>query len=143
MLFHLGSFGFIGVWIINKEFKHPQIFADMLLVCQLYYPLHQNLPKPFRFTVGEQILMEIATCLRVIVLANSANKKTTAGLELGAKYVRDVRASVEVMRGFLLLAWKMKFISHGALTELANRLEAVSKQAARWEQWFVSTMPEN
>jgi len=115
----------------------------MLLVCQLYYPLHQNLPKPFRFTVGEQILMEIATCLRVIVLANAANKKTTAGLELGAKYVRDVRASVEVMRGFLLLAWKMKFISHGALTELANRLEAVSKQAARWEQWFVSTMPEN
>jgi hypothetical protein len=36
---HAISFRVIGVWIINKEFKHPQIFADMLLVCQLYYDL--------------------------------------------------------------------------------------------------------
>ena len=40
------------------------------------------------------------------------------------------------MRGFLLMAWKLKFVSHGAVTLLALRLEVIGKQAARWQQWF-------
>jgi hypothetical protein len=121
---------------MESDFKHPQIFADMLTLCQLYYPLHNNLPKPFRFAVGERILAEMAECLRLIVLANSADKKSTGGCAEGAGCIRRVRAAVEVIRGFLLLAWKLRFVSHGALTDLAARLEAISKQAARWEQWF-------
>lgn len=114
------------------------MFADMLLFCRLYYPLHNNLPKPFRFAVGERILAESAECLRAIVLANAADKASAAGLAEGAAQVRRVRASVEVMRGFLLLAWKLKFISHGDLTALSTCLESISKQAARWEQRFES-----
>ena len=121
---------------MERTFKHPQIFADMLVFCQLYYPMHNNLPKPFRFAVGERILAESAECLRAIVLANAVDKKSPAGLAEGAAQVRRVRASVEVIRGFLLLAWKLKFISHGALAELSTCLEAISKQAARWGQWF-------
>lgn len=30
---------------MEREFKHPQIFADVLTLCQLYYPMHNNLPK--------------------------------------------------------------------------------------------------
>ncbi len=121
---------------MQREFKHPQIFADMLTFCQLYYPIHNNLPKPFRFAIGERILSEVAECLRAIVLANAVDKTSAAGLASGEARVREVRASVEVIRGFLLLAWQLKFVSHGALAELAGRLEAVSRQAARWEQWF-------
>ena len=88
--------------------------------------------------MGERILAESAQCLRAIVLANAADKASAAGLAEGAAQVRRVRASVEVMRGFLLLAWKLKFISHGGLTALSTCLESVSKQAARWEQWFAS-----
>ena len=56
---------------------------------------------------------------------------------MGAAQLRGVRACLEVIRGFLLLVgWKLKFISHGALAELAARLEACAKQAARWGQWF-------
>lgn len=121
---------------MEREFKHPQIFADVLTLCQLYYPMHNNLPKPFRYAVGERILAELAECLRLIVLANAVDKKSTAGCEEGAEHIRGVRASVEVVRGFLLLAWKLKFISHGALAELSPRLEAIGKQAARWQQWF-------
>lgn len=122
---------------MQREFKHPQIFADMLLFCQLYYPIHDNLPKAFRYAVGERILAESAECLRAIVLANAVDKKTRDGLKAGALHVQTVRASVEVLRGFLLLAWQLKFISHGALANLSGRLEAISRQAARWEQWFV------
>lgn len=121
---------------MQREFKHPQIFADVLILMQMYYPLHQNFPKPFRFAVGECILTELAQALRLIVLANAADKKTSAGCTAGAGEVAQVRAGVEVIRGFLLLAWKMKFLSHGALVELSVRLEAVSRQAARWQQWF-------
>lgn len=126
---------------MEREFKHPQIFADMLVFCQLYYPMHNNLPKPFRFAVGERILAESAECLRAIVLANAVDKHSAAGCVEEAGHVRQVRAGIEVVRGFLLLAWKLKFISHGALAELSPRLEAISKQAARWGQWFESRRP--
>ena len=109
---------------------------------RLYYPLHNNLPKPFRFAVGELILAESAECLRAIVLANAADKASAAGLAEGAAQVRRVRASVEVMRGFLLLAWKLKLLSHGGLTTLSTCLESISKQGARWEQWFDSKAGE-
>lgn len=121
---------------MQREFKHPQIFADVLTLTQMYYPLHQNLPKPFRFAVGECILAEFAQALRLIVLANAADKKTAVGCLEGAGYVKQVRAGVEVVRGFLLLAWQLKFLSHGALVDLSARLEAVSRQATRWQQWF-------
>jgi hypothetical protein len=67
---------------------------------------------------------------------------SAAGLAEGAAQVRRVRASVEVMRGFLLLAWKLKLLSHGGLTALSTCLESISKQGARWEQWFDSKAGE-
>lgn len=121
---------------MEREFKHPQIFADVLSLCQMYYPIHNNLPKPFRFAVGERILAELAECLRLIVLANAVDKKCAAGRAEGAEHVRRVRAGIEVVRGFFLMAWKLKLLSHGALTELSTRLEGISRQAAKWEQWF-------
>lgn len=102
----------------------------------MYYPMHQNLPKPFRLTVGEQILRELGECLRYVVLANAVNKQCSVGRSEGAKYVRALRADIEVVRGFLMLSWKMKMLSHGALTHLSVGLESISKQAARWQQWF-------
>ena len=84
---------------MEREFKHPQIFADMLVFCQLYYPMHNNLPKPFRFAVGERILAESAECLRAIVLANAVDKSAAAGCAEGAAHVRRLRASVEVLLG--------------------------------------------
>ena len=123
---------------MEREFKHPQTFADVLTLSQIYYPMHNNLPKPFRFSVGEQILKELAFCLRHIVLANAVDKMNSIGCRQGAEYIRQVRASVEVMKGFFLLAWRLKYVSHGALTELSSRFEAISTQSARWQQWFVA-----
>lgn len=101
-----------------------------------YYVLHGQLPKPFRFSVGEKILAETASCLRLVVLANAVDKKALAGRAAGAEFIKEMRAGVEVIRGFILLAWHMKFLSHGALADLSSRLESISKQAARWQQWF-------
>lgn len=123
---------------MNREFKHPQIFADVLALTQLYYPLHNGFPKPFRFAVGERILAELAECLRWVVLANSVDKRSPKGCAEGAVLVRSLRAGVEVVRGYLLLAWKLRLLSHGALAEVSLLLEAISKQAARWQQWFVA-----
>ena len=93
---------------MDREFKHPQIFSDVLTLTQIYYPMHNNFPKPFRFAVGERILEELAECLRLIVLANAVDKRSLPGCAEGAALVRRVRAAVEVVRGFLLLAWKLK-----------------------------------
>lgn len=119
-----------------KPFKHPQIFADVLALCQLYYPLHSHLPKSFRFAVGERILAELAECMRLIVLANALDKTQPSACVQGVRLLKRVRACVEVAREFLLMAWKLKFVSHGALAELSLRIEAIGKQALRWQQWF-------
>lgn len=121
---------------MKSEFKHPQIFADLLVLCQMYYPMHSNLPRAFRQAVGEQVLQELTTCLRSIVLANSSEKTTPAGRSRGALQVQNARAGIEVVRGYWLLAWKLKLLSHGALAELSQKLEAISRQAAKWQQWF-------
>lgn len=121
---------------MERVYKHPQIFADLLSLCQMYYPMHNNLPKPFRFAVGERILAELAECLRLVVLANAVDKHTETGRAEGSAHVRQVRAGIEVVRGFVLMGWKLKLIGHGALAELGSRLELISKQAARWQQWF-------
>lgn len=67
-------------------------------------------------------------------------KKTKTGLTKGVALVQQVRASVEVVKGFALVAWKLKFLSHGAMVDVSARLEAISKQAARWEEWFSEKM---
>jgi hypothetical protein len=121
---------------MQSSFKHPQIFADTLVLCQVYYPLHNSLPKPFRFAVGERILSELAECLRTIVLANMVDKSQAQGRAQGAAAVGTLRAHLEVVRAFFLMAWKLRFVSHGAITELTLRLERVSRQASRWQQWF-------
>ena len=121
---------------MQRVFKHPQIFTDLLTLSQMYYPMHHNLPKPFRYAVGERILAELAECMRLVVLANSVDKGCSQERAKGANYVRQVRAVVEVIRGWMLLGWKLKLLSHGAIAELGARLEAISRQAARWQQWL-------
>ena len=76
---------------MQHEYKHPQIFADVLAISQLYYPLHNRFPKPFRFAVGERLLGELAECARLIILANLVDKQTTAGRSEGATFVRRLR----------------------------------------------------
>lgn len=125
---------------MQSTFKHPQIFADLLTFSQLYYPLHANFPKSFRFAVGEKILSEISEALRLIVLANAVDKESYQGCRSGCLSIRKARASIEVIRGFILMAWKLKNLSHGALGELTPRLETISKQASRWESWFIERM---
>ena len=121
---------------MQRVFKHPQIFTDLLTLSQMYYPMHHNLPKPFRYAVGERILAELAECMRLVVLANSVDKGCGVERAKGAAYVRQVRAGVEVIRGWVLLGWKLKLLSHGAIAELGARLESIGRQAARWQQWL-------
>lgn len=121
---------------MDKVFKYPQIFSDVLLFYKRYYPIHNGLPKAFRFTTGESILQEITLCLKQITIANHCQKKDMAGRAKASQALSEVRASIEVIRSYLLLAWQLKLLSPGGLHELTGNLESVSKQAARWQQWF-------
>lgn len=115
---------------MEREFKHPQIFSDMRVFCQMYYPMHNNLPKQLRFAVGERILAE---CLRAIVLANAVDKTTPTGCVEGLAHVRRARAAVEVIRGFLLLAWKEIHVARragGALAPSGGDQQAGGKMGA-------------
>lgn len=121
---------------MEKDFKHPQIFSDLLMFYKRYYPIHAGLPKPFRFTTGESILTEITQCLKLVTLANQCNKNDAIARAKGSESLGQLRVSIEVIRSYLLVAWQLKLLSHGGLHELTGVLESVSKQAARWQQWF-------
>lgn len=121
---------------MDTAFKHPQIFSDLLMFYKRYYPIHAGLPKPFRFTTGECILNETTACLKQVTLANQCRKDEPAGRARAVEALGELRASIEVIRSYLLVAWQLKLLSHGGLHELTGTLESVSKQAARWQQWF-------
>ncbi|MEZ9869822.1 hypothetical protein AB4384_23515, partial [Vibrio sp. 10N.261.51.A4] len=61
------------------------------------------------------MLKEITLAIRNVVLANLQNKSTTAGKECAVSLLMEVNASLETISALLLLAWEMKFLSHGAL----------------------------
>ena len=121
---------------MERAFKHPQIFADLLSLLQAYYPIHNRMPKGFRFSVGEQILQELGQCMRLVVQANGLDKHNATACGQGAAVLLQLRSGIEVVRAYFIAAWKLRFLSHGALAELSARVEGVARQAARWQQWF-------
>ncbi|VFS46145.1 four helix bundle protein [Budvicia aquatica] len=106
------------------------------MLYRIYWHVHKHLPKPFRFTTGERVLLELTGCVRYVVLANGIDKQSDAERVKAACYLRDARASLSVIRGLLTIGWGMSFISHGALMQLTESLDGIEKQATRWQQWF-------
>ena len=122
---------------MRSAFKHPQLYSDTIRFHKSYWLIHQNLPKAFRLTTGEQILREITTCLGCVATANFVNKADTQARVSGARQLGIMRERLEVIRAFLILAWELRAISHHSLADLNGRLDELGKQATRWQQWFL------
>lgn len=117
------------------NFKHPKIFMDFLTVYKIYYRKHEALPKIFRVTVGTEIMKEISSCLRLIVLANF-KRVTKEDFAESLQAVKELRGSIELLKSYFLVGWEMKFFSHGFFIQLMTKMEEVSKQAASWSSWI-------
>lgn len=124
-----------------KQFKHPKIFYDLLSVYKMYYGIHKNLPKIFRVTVGSYIMEELSEGMKIVVMSNI--KKNEEDFEQGYKLLKNLRGRVEVLRAYFLIAWEMKFISHGAFAELNEKLEEISKEVVGWHEWFGGSLKTN
>lgn len=117
------------------------MYADIVALYGLYWPLHQNLPKGVRYTTGEQVLTEITMSLRSVVNANMVDKHCELGRCQAVSFLADVRASMEVIQALLTLCWQLKWLSHGALALLTSRISEISRQTTRWQQWFTALPP--
>jgi hypothetical protein len=117
-------------------YQHPKIFSDIVEITKIYYGVHENMPRPFRNSFGEGVLQELSAIMRLIVLVNTADKTSIPERSEASKLLREVRARVEVVRGFLMAGWSLKTLSHRHISVLVVRLEGVSKQATKWQAWF-------
>lgn len=117
------------------QFKHPKIFMDVLTVYKMYYHKHEALPKIFRVTIGTEIMKEISSCLRLIVLAN-LKRITKEDFADSYQSVKELRGAIELIKSYFLIGWEMKFFSHGFYIQLMTKVEEVSKQAATWSNWI-------
>ncbi|MFA5086392.1 MAG: four helix bundle protein [Candidatus Paceibacterota bacterium] len=115
-------------------FSHPRIFSDLLVIYKKYYSAHKNLPKIFRVTIGEYIMSELALCMKTVVMANL--KRSKDDYKKSCKLLKGLRARIEILKSYFLIAWDMKFISHQFFADINERLEEVSKEAAKWHDWF-------
>lgn len=122
-----------------KESKHPQIFSDVITVFEMYYRIHDGMPKSFKITVGEKVLDRLSNAMHSIVLANNVDKKTKEGREQGSLYLAHLRGDIEIALAFILLGWKLRFVSNAVMAELSERFENISYQALKWEKWFLSS----
>jgi len=80
---------------------------------------------------------EITLAIRNVVLANLQSKSTTVGKERAAKLLMEVNASLETISALLLLAWEMKFLSHGGLAVLTECIGNIQRQVVGWRRWFL------
>ena len=117
--------------------KHPQIFLDIVIVFEMYYRIHESMPKSFRVTVGEKVLNRLSNTMHSVVLANNVDKKTKIGRDRALVYLSELRADIEIVSAFILLGWKLRFISNAMIAELSERLIQISQQAVKWEKWFL------
>lgn len=117
-------------------YKHPKIFSDVVEITKIYYGVHANMPRPFRNSFGEGILDELSAIMRLIILVNTTDKTSLPERTEASRLLREVRARVEVLRGFLMAGWSLKTISHKHIGALTIQLESISKQATKWQGWF-------
>jgi len=117
------------------EFSHPPLFIGFLKMYKQYYNMHQNLPKLFRVSIGEHILLEMAEAMKLIVMANF-NKKNQERAEETAHFILTLRGKIEVLKAYFLVGWEMKFFSHGFYADVNDKLEDISKQAYSWGAWL-------
>jgi hypothetical protein len=117
------------------SYEHPKIFADFLTLFKQYYAAHGNLPKIFRVTIGDEILRELSDSMKIIVMAN-LKKQAKEDFEEGSRLLKTLRGKVEILKAYFLIGWEMKLISHGFYADLLGRIEEISKQAAKWQEWF-------
>ncbi|WP_061039996.1 four helix bundle protein [Vibrio coralliirubri] len=120
-----------------QPFKHHRIYYDLQKLYKLYWNQHKHFPRAFRFTTGEQLLEEITSVIRNVVLANLQSKSTTVGKERAAKLLMEVNASLETISALLLLAWEMTFLSHGGLAVLTECIGHIQRQVVGWRRWFL------
>lgn len=121
-----------------KESKHPQIFLDIVIVFEKYYHIHQGMPKSFRVTVGEKVLDRLSRAMHSTVVANSFDKKTKDGREKAVSCIVKLRADIEIASAFVLLGWKLRFVSNAAIAELSEEFQNIIQQALKWEKWLVN-----
>lgn len=121
-----------------QKFFQPKIFADFLAIYKKYYLIHKNLPKIFRVTMGEYIMAELTQCMKIIVVANL--KRSREDYKESRNLLKDLRAKIEILKSYFLIAWEMKFISHQFFADINDRLEEVSKEAAKWQNWFEKSL---
>lgn len=117
-------------------YQHPKIFSDVVEITKIYYAVHVNMPRPFRNAYGESILAELSAILRLIILVNTVDKRSVTEREEASRKLREVRARLEVVRGFLMAGWSLKTLSHRHISALTMKLETISKQATKWQAWF-------
>ncbi|MDK9773968.1 four helix bundle protein [Vibrio sp. B181a] len=122
---------------MNKMFRHHRIYYDLQKLYKLYWGQHQHLPRAFRFTTGEQILNELTQSIRCSVQANLYGKLKT-GKRKAFEWLFELNANLDVVQSLLMLAWELKFLSHGALVLLTEQLELIQRQVVGWRKWFQS-----
>lgn len=123
---------------MHNEFKHTKVYADIVALYGLYWPLHQHLPKGVRCTTGEQILTELTMCLRAVVKVNQVDKACEQARKHAVGYLSEVSASMEIIKALLTLCWQLTWLSHGAMALLTARIAQISRQTIRWQQWFMA-----
>ena len=121
--------------MLNKTFRHHCIYYDLQKLYKLYWRQHQHLPRAFRFTTGEQILSELTQSIRCSVQANLYGKVSSERRK-AFEWLFELNARLDVVQSLLMLAWELKFLSHGALVLLTEQVELVQRQVVGWRKWF-------
>ncbi|HIF5960625.1 TPA: four helix bundle protein [Vibrio parahaemolyticus] len=113
--------------------KHIKVYSDLTSLYKLYWQRHQNLPKAFRFSTGEALLNELSNAIRYVLRANEMLRLKQ--FRTAQPNILQAKECLEIVRGYLIVAWELKFISHAALAQISNKIDTILKQLSGWYRW--------
>jgi hypothetical protein len=93
------------------------------------YKQTKNLPREYKFTVGERLKNEITAMMIAVYKANKTrNEKKYEQIELAREHIEVIRLLVRILKD--LHVWSLKQFSI-----LSFRIEEISKQLSQWSKY--------
>ncbi|MGI5828282.1 MAG: four helix bundle protein [Patescibacteria group bacterium] len=107
----------------------PEIYLALYELTKYLYCVHRNMPKQFKYTLGQGILDLSWGCLDIVLVANRLPNKEKFQKILYASGVFDQ------LKARLRMAHELKLLSHNQYAYIIEQNEEIGKMLTGWLNW--------
>lgn len=109
--------------------KKPEIYLALYELTKYLYCIHRNMPKQYKYTLGQRILDLSWGCLDLVIIANGLPNSEKFGKILYASGIFDQ------LKTRLRMAHELRLVSHRQYSYIVEQNEEIGKMLTGWLNW--------